>query len=161
MSRSAVAGVISDTHGLLDPKVVGLFTGVDHILHAGDLGSLEVLRDLEALAPVSAVSGNVDEGRLPLQLHPQRKLELFDITIFMVHILGHPRRLTRAMQQQINSIHPEVVVFGHSHQPLLEKIGSVLYLNPGSAGPRRFTLPRSVGFLEVDSGQVNGRIVTL
>ena len=161
MSESAVAGIISDTHGLLDPKVVELFSGVDHILHAGDLGSLEVLRSLEALAPVSAVSGNVDEGRLPPQFRPQRTLKLFDITIFMIHILGHPRRLTKAMQEQINSVHPQVVVFGHSHQPFLEKIGPVLYLNPGSAGPRRFTLPRSVGFLEVASGQVNGRIVTL
>lgn len=161
MSKSAVAGVISDTHGLLDPKVIELFSGVDHILHAGDLGSLDVLRRLEVLAPVSAVSGNVDVGRLPPQFYPQRRLELFDITIFMIHILGHPHRLARAMQRRIHRVQPQVVVFGHSHQPFLEKIGPALYLNPGSAGPRRFTLPRSVGFLEVASGQVSGRIVTL
>jgi uncharacterized protein len=154
-------GVISDTHGQFDPKIPGIFKSVSHILHAGDIGDLQVLRKLERIAPVTAVSGNVDEGSVPPGVDVEKTLQLCGLHIFMIHILGNPQRLTRTLQQTIDHVQPNVVVFGHSHKPLIERHGRVLYFNPGSAGPKRFSLPRSVGLLRVQQGEPHGELINL
>ncbi len=161
MLNRQTIGVISDTHGIFDSRIPALFAGVDHILHAGDIGRLEVYHQLRRLAPVTAVSGNVDEGILPLEVKPEAILEFQELRIFMMHILGHPSRLSGQRQEQIDKIHPRIVVFGHSHQPFLEEQRGILFFNPGSAGPQRFSLPRSLGLLEIKVGKVRGRLIEL
>jgi putative phosphoesterase len=116
--------------------------------------------DNDALT-VTAISGNVDEGVLPPGFEPQRTIELYGVRIFMIHILGHPLHLNPAVQTQISSLHPDVLIFGHSHQPFVQRIGSALFFNPGSAGPKRFSLPRCVGILKIDNGQPEARLVPL
>lgn len=160
MSQELI-GVISDTHGQFDLKIPSVFKGVSHILHAGDIGDLRVLHQLEQIAPVTAVSGNVDEGNVPPGVDAEKTLQLCGLRIFMIHILGDPQRLARAVQQRIDHVQPDVVVFGHSHKPLIEKHGGVLYFNPGSAGPKRFSLPRSVGLLRSQNGEPQGEIIYL
>ena len=152
-------GVISDTHGQFDPKIPAIFKSVSHILHAGDIGNLRVLQQLKRIASVSAVSGNVDEGSVPPGVDEEKTLELCGLRIFMIHILGNPQHLNRALQQRIEQVQPDVVVFGHSHKPLLERHGKVLYFNPGSAGPKRFSLPRSVGLLRSQHGEPQGELI--
>jgi len=161
MSQKRVIGVISDTHGLFDSRIPALFARADHILHAGDVGNIEVYDRLEALAPVTAVSGNVDEGILPPGFQPQRTIALYGVRIFMIHILGDPLRLKPAMQRIISSIRPDVLIFGHSHQPFLQRMGPTLFFNPGSSGPKRFSLPRCVGLLEIEAGQTRARLIPL
>jgi len=154
-------GVISDTHGQFDPKIPSVFKGVSHILHAGDIGDLRVLRQLEQIAPVTAVWGNVDEGNVPPGVDETQTLQVSGLCIYMIHILGNPQRLTRVLRERIDHLRPDVVVFGHSHKPLIEKHGRVLYFNPGSAGPKRFSLPRSVGLLRCQSGQAEADLIYL
>ena len=160
MSQELI-GVISDTHGRFDPKISSVFKGVSRILHAGDIGDLRVLRQLEQIAPVTAVWGNVDEGSVPPGVDEMQTLQLGGLRIFMIHILGGPQRLTRVLKQRIDQAQPNVVVFGHSHKPLLETHGKVLYFNPGSAGPKRFSLPRSVGLLKCQDGKPKGELIYL
>ena len=152
-------GVISDTHNFLDPRIPSLFEGVSHILHAGDIGNLQVYQQLQRLAPVTAICGNVDEGRLPPGFESHRTIELYALRIFMVHILGNPRRLRPVMRDHISQVQPDVVIFGHSHEPFLKRIGSILFFNPGSAGPKRFSLPRSAGLLQIENGKIEARHV--
>jgi putative phosphoesterase len=161
MGRNRLIGVISDTHGVFDPKVPALFKNVDLILHAGDIGNILVYQQLQQLAPVTAVRGNIDEANSLFELEPQRTFELFGIRCFMIHALGHPHRLKAEMEKQINGIQPRIVIFGHSHQPFVERRGSILFFNPGSAGPKRFSLPRCLGLLEIEHGNVYGKIVEL
>ena len=160
MIQNAI-GIISDTHGQFDPKISHVFKGVRHILHAGDIGDLQVLKQLESIAPVTAVWGNVDEGNVPPGVDEQKTLELCGLRIFMTHILGSPQHLGRALRQRIEEVQPDVVVFGHSHQSLIERHGKVLYFNPGSAGPKRFSLPRSVGLLRSHNGEPQGELIYL
>jgi uncharacterized protein len=160
-SSSILVGVLSDTHGLLDPRVPGLFEDVDCLLHAGDIGSSSVFAGLQGLAPLTAVAGNVDSGSLLMQLRDRELIELGGVRILLIHILGDPCRLDSEMQSLIAETRPGVVVFGHSHQAFNERVGPTLFFNPGSAGPRRFNLPRSVGFLEISNQKVRGRIVCL
>jgi putative phosphoesterase len=160
-SQKHLIGVISDTHNLLDARVPVLFTGVDRILHAGDIGNPSVYHGLRHIAPVTAVLGNTDASNVLPEIQEQQVFELYGARFWLTHILGDPRKLTTAMRRQLTQIQPQVVVFGHSHQPFLERRGAVLFFNPGSAGPRRFALPRTVGFLEIEDGQIRGRIVAL
>jgi putative phosphoesterase len=160
MSQELI-GVISDTHGQFDPKIPSVFKGVNHILHAGDIGGLRVLHQLEQIAPVTAVTGNVDEGNVPPGVDAEKTLQLCGLRIFMIHILGNPQRLAPALQQRVDHVQPDVVVFGHSHKPLIEKHGRVLYFNPGSAGPKRFSLPRSLGLLRVQQGKPHCELIYL
>jgi putative phosphoesterase len=159
--KERIIGVISDTHGKFDSNLPRLFKACDHILHAGDIGDLCVLHQLEKLAPVTAILGNIDEGNLPPDFQLEQSLQLYGIHIFILHILGNPRHLNAPLRQKLEKMAPDVVIFGHSHRPLLEKIGSVLYLNPGSAGPRRFSLPRSVGLLKVRGPEFNAEIIQI
>jgi uncharacterized protein len=154
-------GVIADTHGLLRPQVFDAFSQVDHIVHAGDLGSLELLNELEALAPVTAVYGNTDGYDIRDRLPQVAKLELegFDIVITHGDQLGSPT------PENLNATFPDaqIIVYGHTHRPLLTVVDVVVtVMNPGSAGPRRFRLQPSVGILELEPGiPPRGRVVTL
>jgi len=146
-----IVGVISDTHGLLRAEAIEAFGGVDHILHAGDIGAPEVLAALVRIAPVTAIRGNVDIEPWARELPETEVVELGGATIYMLHDLG---RLD--LKPETAGIH--VVVYGHSHQPKMEERNGVLYFNPGSAGPRRFKLPVSVGRLRVEKGKIKGEL---
>lgn len=131
-------GVIADTHGWVHPAVVHLFAGVDHILHAGDVGSWDVLRALGAIAPVTAVRGNVDEGRATAALPLTADVVLAGRRVHVVH------RLDPAAVPSV-----EVVVFGHTHRIVVERRGGALWLNPGAAGRRGFHRELSVALLDL------------
>ncbi len=135
-------GLISDTHGLLRPKAAAALAGVGRIFHAGDVGKPEVLSALSSIAPVTAVRGNNDSGRWARQLPFKTTTVIAGHTVHMRHILEE--LATDPTQEDIG-----VVVSGHTHSPLIESRGGVLYINPGSAGPRRFLLPISIGFLRL------------
>lgn len=147
-------GVISDTHGMLRPAALDALQGVDHILHAGDVGRVEVLEALAELAPVTAVRGNVDYGDLRYALRAIQAVELGGVWIYMLHDLG-------SLDLDPAAGGFGVVVSGHSHRPAIEQRNGVLYLNPGSAGPRRFTLPVSLARLEIVAGQAQARLISL
>ena len=139
-------GVISDTHGFLDPKVPEIFAGVSHILHAGDIGGDSIIVELEAIAPVTAVLGNTD-GSPTFRITEvvalgQRK--------FFVHHIVNPHALKENLQLQVARERPDAVVFGHTHKIFCETIGGVLYLNPGYAGKPKFGAERSVAILHCD-----------
>ena len=136
-------GLISDTHGWLDPKVAEIFAGVSHILHAGDMGDDSIIVKLEAIAPVTAVLGNTD-GSPTFRITEvvalaQRK--------FLVHHIVNPHALKENLQFQIARERPDAVVFGHTHKAFCETIGGVLYLNPGYAGKPKFGAERTVAIL--------------
>lgn len=139
-------GIISDTHNFLDPQVHALFKGVDHILHAGDVGSDLITLELEQIAPVTAVTGNTDHG---LRLKETECLELGGRK-FLVHHIVEPRELTTDLQIRIQRFRPDVVVFGHTHKKFCQMLGGILFFNPGYAGKQRFKLERSVATLEWD-----------
>ena len=151
-------GVISDTHGFLDPEVPTLFAGVDHILHAGDVGSLDVLVELRALAPVTAVLGNVDYTEMGLRLTECVEL---DGKKFLLHHIVNPRQLGEHLRASIAELQPDVVVFGHSHIPFQQKVGGVLFLNPGYAGRPRFNQPRSLVVAHLDERGLRCEFVPL
>jgi putative phosphoesterase len=152
-------GIISDTHGLLRPQVFEVFEGVKHILHAGDVGDPDILVELAALAPVTAVWGNVDGMGLRAHIPEVARLELGGVRIVILHgmQLGSPT------PQKAAAAHPDagLVVFGHSHRPLIQQIGPTLAVNPGSAGPRRFKDPVTVAIAEVENGTVQARLIDL
>ncbi len=144
-------GVISDTHGLLRPGVFDVFKDVDHILHAGDVGPPDILTDLEAIAPVTAVYGNTDGWDLRARLPQVASIRLdgFDIVVTHGDQLGSPT------PEKLNAAFPEaeIIVFGHTHRPLLTLVDVVVtVMNPGGAGPQRFDLPPSVGIMELEAG---------
>ena len=154
-------GVISDTHGLLRPEVFEIFKEVDHILHAGDVGEQEILIDLEALAPVTAVYGNADGSDLRARLAQVAEVELDGFAVVVTHgdQFGHPT------PEKLHAAFPraEIIVYGHTHKPLLELVDrTVTVMNPGGAGHLRFWIPPSVGILELEAGiPPRGRVVTL
>ena len=147
-------GVISDTHGLLRPEALEALQGVDLILHAGDVGSADVLETLKAIAPVVAVRGNNDKGAWANELPNWEVAEVGTIYIYMIHDL-------KEIDLNPTAAGFQVVVSGHSHKPLVEERRGVLYLNPGSAGPRRFSLPISVARLKVSGETVSAELVKL
>jgi uncharacterized protein len=152
--RALNVGVISDTHGLLRPEAVAALRGVDHILHAGDVGDAGILTALREIAPVTAIRGNVDVSGVCGQLPATEVVELGGCVFYLVHALQdldiNPRAAGVA-----------AVIYGHSHRPDVEQRDGVLYLNPGSAGPRRFSLPVTLARVEVVGGKVHPRIVTV
>ena len=154
-------GVISDTHGLLRAEVLEVLEGVDHILHAGDVGPPDILVHLEALAPVTAVYGNTDDLELRSKLPQVAEIELDGFRIVVTHgdQLGSPTPAT------LHEVFPraEIIVYGHTHKPLLELVDkTVTVMNPGGAGAPRFGLLPSVGILELEPGiPPRGRIVPL
>jgi len=149
-----LVGVISDTHGLLRPEAVAALQGSDYIIHAGDVGDPAILKRLKEIAPVTAVRGNVDRGSWAKKILETNVLEINGLSIYVLHDLN---------QLDLN---PEAagfsaVVSGHSHMPKQETKNGVLYFNPGSAGPRRFKLPVSVGRIRVEAGKVYGEILQI
>jgi putative phosphoesterase len=147
-------GVIADTHGLLRPQATAFLQGCDHILHGGDIGGPEILEQLAALAPVTAVRGNNDTQAWAASLPNTRLLQLGGVRVFVVHDLGQIKMDPSAAAVQ-------VIVAGHLHQPSLRQRDGVVYLNPGSAGPRRFKLPISVAEFSISGTAVTARLVEL
>jgi uncharacterized protein len=151
-------GVISDTHGYLDPRAIMALQGVERILHAGDIGSPAIIDALEAIAPLDAVHGNVDAGTpLGRRFPASRQLVIDDVRIHVTHIGGQPAALARALPQP----KPDVYIFGHTHVALLETLEGVLFLNPGAAGRPRFGGGLSVAILDIAQGRAEARIVPL
>jgi hypothetical protein len=151
-------GVISDTHNYLDPKVLTLLAGVDHILHGGDVGMPQVLFDLERIAPVTAVGGNTDDPALHYRL---TQLVELGGRKFLVHHIVNPRELSASIEARAAREKPDVVVFGHTHKPFCETIGGRFYFNPGYAGKPRFNLERTVGILHCDAKGIRAEYLRL
>jgi len=151
-----LVGLISDTHGLLRPEVIGVFAGVEHILHAGDVGSPEVLEGLRAVAPVTAVRGNVDTG---LGLPEVARLGLAGVRVVVVH----GDRVGSPTPGKVAERYPgaDLLVYGHSHRPVLAQVDDTLVVNPGSAGRRRFRDPVSVARAELHDGIADVVLVPL
>ena len=149
-------GLISDTHGLLRPEAVSALSGVTQILHAGDVGGPEVIAGLRAIAPVEAVRGNNDRDAWAVRCLPLRvSLQIAGVHILVLHDLDDlgPKPQTHG--------HHRVVVTGHSHKPLVEERSGILFVNPGSAGPRRFKLPITIGYLTIAAGFATAQIRNL
>jgi putative phosphoesterase len=147
-------GLISDTHGLLRDEALDWLRGSDHIVHAGDIMGAEILRKLGEIAPLTAVRGNNDHGPWAEKVPETAVLEAGGISIFVIHDLAQ-------LAVDPKKAGHRVVVAGHSHKPHVEEREGVLYVNPGSAGPRRFTLPISAGELRIQGGQASARWVEL
>jgi len=147
--NALIVGVISDTHGLLRPEALAALRGSDCIIHAGDIGDPAILTQLGKLAPVTAVRGNVDREARSKKIHATNVLEVRGVTIYILHNLNE-------LDLKPEAAGFGVVVYGHTHVAKVEKKNGVLYFNPGSAGPRRFRLPVTVGRLTVKDGKVSG-----
>lgn len=147
-------GLISDTHGLLRPEALDFLAGSDHIVHGGDIGNPEILERLAAIAPLTVVRGNNDTAAWARTIPETARLALGGVTILVIHDLKE-----LGLDPAAEGV--RVVVSGHSHKPARVERGGVLYVNPGSAGRRRFTLPIAAGELLVEDGQVAARLVTL
>jgi uncharacterized protein len=149
-----IVGVLSDTHGLLRPQALDLLRGSDHILHAGDIGDPEILDRLAAIAPVTSVRGNIDKGPWAKKLPLTEVFEAAGVSIYLLHKITD-------LDLKPEAAGFAAVVYGHSHIPKIETRNGVLYLNPGSAGPRRFKLPVTLGKLVVEDGDVRAEIIEL
>jgi uncharacterized protein len=149
-----VVGLIADTHGLLRPAAVQALQGSDRIIHAGDIGKAEVLEALRRVAPVTAVRGNIDKGAWAQALPTSEAVQIGQVGVYILHDL-------QALDLVPEAAGFRVVVSGHSHQPSIWQRNGVLFVNPGSAGPRRFALPVSLALLEVQDASVEARLVRL
>lgn len=147
-------GVISDTHGLLRPEAVAALQGAELIIHAGDVGDPEILEELRRIAPIHAIRGNVDTDDWARQLPETDVVEAEDASIYVIHNL-------REIDLNPRAAGFACVISGHTHQPKIETRDGVLYFNPGSAGPRRFKLPITIGRLSVKKGTIEPEIVVL
>ena len=147
-------GVISDTHGLLRPEALNALRGVEHILHAGDIGAPDIVRTLEEIAPVTAIRGNVDVEPWAQEFNETEVVEIAGTHLYMIHDV-------KALDLNPAVAGFAAVISGHTHQASQQTKNGVLYFNPGSAGPKRFKLPTSVGFLEIADGKVTGSILML
>ena len=147
-------GVISDTHGLLRPQALAALRGSDLIVHAGDIGAREVLEVLRSIAPVTAVRGNNDRDAWARAIPERATVRVGGATLYVIHDL-------HAVTSNLKAAGYAAVITGHSHRPVLAERDGVLYVNPGSAGPRRFTLPVAVARLQVRQGRVTGEVVLL
>jgi uncharacterized protein len=151
---NCLVGVISDTHGLLRPQAVSALQGCTQIIHAGDIGPPEILQRLETIAPVTAVRGNVDRAEWARSLPETQLIEICGTWLYVLHDLA-------ALDLQPQAAGIRVVISGHSHQPRCEEREGVLYLNPGSSGPRRFRLPVCLAILHIDGDQVQAQWIDL
>jgi len=147
-------GVISDTHGLLRPEALEALQGCDAILHAGDVGSAAILAQLAALAPTTAVRGNNDKEPWASDLPGREWIRIDGVLIHLLHDIAD-------LDVDPAAAGLQVVITGHSHRPVIEERDGILYLNPGSAGPRRFKLPVTVAILEIEQGRASARIVSI
>jgi putative phosphoesterase len=147
-------GIISDTHGLLRPEAITHLAGTELIIHAGDIGAPEVIEGLQKIAPTSAIRGNIDTGKWAMHYSDTKLIVLGGRMFFVVHNL-------KEMKLDPITSGIDVIISGHSHRPKIETKNGVLYLNPGSAGPRRFKLPVSLAILELSDRAVLPRIVEI
>lgn len=147
-------GLISDTHGLLREEAVEALNESDLIIHAGDVGKFEVLENLKKIAPVYSVQGNCDKGELKDILPKNQVIEAEKIFIYVIHDMNH-------LDVEPGAAGLNVVITGHSHKPSITTKNNVLYINPGSAGPRRFKLPVTVGILNINGNELEPRIIEL
>ncbi|TPW29592.1 metallophosphoesterase family protein [Pararhizobium mangrovi] len=147
-------GIISDTHGLLRPEAEAALSGCDHIVHAGDIGDPEIIERLRAIAPVSAIVGNVDTAPWADAFPATLDIELASRRIHVLHSIDDLDR-----DPEAEGI--DVVVYGHSHKPGYERRGDVLFLNPGSAGPRRFSLPATLAQLDLGTDDADPTILSI
>lgn len=154
MNKPVAVGVTSDTHGLLRPEAVEALQGSQHIIHAGDVGAPEILEQLAIIAPVTAIRGNVDKGAWARKLPEIEVLEIGGVSIYVLHDVAR-------LDLKPEAAGFNVVVYGHSHVPKQETRHGVLYFNPGSAGPRRFKLPVTIGKLTISEGKVRGEIIPI
>jgi putative phosphoesterase len=152
MALTMRIGVISDTHGLLRPEAVERLAGVHHIIHAGDIGGPEVIAGLRRIAPTTAVSGNVDRGEWAAGYPQTQLVKLGGRSFYVLHNLAE-------LDLDPAAAGIDVVVSGHSHRPKIEAVDGVLYLNPGSAGPRRFSLPIALATLDLSEGAIRPSIL--
>jgi putative phosphoesterase len=151
-------GVISDTHNFFDPVIPKHFQGVDHILHGGDIGNPSILDQLRAIAPVTAVRGNTDESGFAYRL---TEVVTLGARKFLLHHIVNPHALEDSLASRIEQEQPHVVVFGHTHKPFSEKIGSVLFFNPGYAGKSRFGMDRTLAILHFTFAQIRPEHIKL
>jgi putative phosphoesterase len=149
-----IIGLISDTHGLLRPEAIAALEASDHLIHAGDVGNAEVLEALARIAPLTAIRGNNDTQPWARGLSETETIDLAGVCIHVIHDLA-------ALPPRPGERDIRVVISGHSHVPRIEEREGVLYVNPGSAGPRRFTLPVSVAHLAIEDGAVSARLQEL
>lgn len=154
MKDTHLVGVISDTHGLLRPEAVQVLRSVELIVHAGDIGKEHVLEELRQIAPVAAVRGNVDIARWATRLPETEVVKVGQVELYVLHNLDRLDLDPAAAGFQ-------AVIYGHSHRPAVSERGGTLYLNPGSAGPRRFDLPVSVALLQIKGLSLQARLVQL
>lgn len=158
-NKRALIGVISDTHGRLDEQVLELFAGVYRIIHAGDIGDEDLIWRLEKVAPVIAVRGNNDA---PTMCFPNERIAVIEGKTFYVrHQFSTVEKLTAAQKKIMEERLLDAIIFGHSHKAYADTWRGTLLFNPGSAGPKRFNLPRSVGLLEISGGEIKPRIIQL
>jgi putative phosphoesterase len=150
-------GVISDTHNFLDPKVHGLFAGVGHILHAGDIGSAEIVSELEKIAPVTAVLGNTDGGIVFLET------EIVELAAkkFLLHHIVNPHAPSDKLKARFAREKPDAVIFGHTHKKFCETIGGVLFFNPGYSGKPKIGVERSAAILHCDEKEIRAEFLAL
>jgi len=147
-------GLISDTHGLLRPEAKAFLHGSDHIVHGGDICDPAILSELAALAPLTAVRGNNDRGPWAEHLRETELLQVGEVLVYAIHDLAQ-------LDIEPHAARVHVVVSGHSHKPLVQRRNGVLYVNPGSSGPRRFKLPIAVGELLIEGRSVSARVVEI
>ena len=150
-------GVISDTHGYFDPRLPAIFEGVEHILHAGDIGHDAIIFELQTIAPVTAVLGNNDAG----MNYRETEVIVLGGRKFLVHHIVSVSRLQEGVRDRVAREKPDVVVFGHTHQPYSGMMDNTLFFNPGYAGKPRFNLERSVALLHLEDGQLRPEFRTL
>lgn len=150
-------GIISDTHGFLDPKIKKLFAGVGHILHAGDVGDAFIVFELEQIAPITVVLGNTDLG---LSFKETEVVTLADKK-FLVHHIVNPSSLADKVAARIKRERPDVVVFGHTHKKLAETMNGILFFNPGYAGKPKFGTERSVAILHCDGKEIRHEFILI
>ena len=150
-------GVISDTHNFLDPKIPELFAGVGHILHAGDIGNANIISELEAIAPVTAVHGNTDMNL------PFRETEIIELASrkFLIHHIVNPHAPGESVKERIAREQPHAVVFGHTHKRFCEKMSGILFFNPGYSGKPKLNLERSAAILHCDEREIRHEFLSL
>lgn len=149
-----IIGIIADTHGLLRPEALAALRGSEHIIHAGDIGAPEIIPRLEQIAPVTAIRGNIDNAPWARHLPEIEVVAMAGVNIYIIHDLN-------ALDLDAKAAGFDAIISGHSHQPKREMKDGILYLNPGSAGPRRFNLPISVGRLEIEGKKLKAEIKIL
>ena len=154
MKKAVRVGLLSDTHGLLRPEALEFLRGSDHIVHAGDIGDAEVLEKLRSVAPVTAVRGNNDRDAWAGRIPETDTLQVGEVFIHVLHDLAQ-------LDLDPAAAGFRVVVSGHSHQPRVDERDGVLYVNPGSCGPRRFKLPIAAGELRISGKSVKAKLVEL